>query len=234
MNAVVEAKGLGKTYRKGRRVVHALIDVTFAVEAGEFVALVGPSGSGKSTLLNLVAGFDRPTSGSIQVGGVDLARLSEKQLARWRVENIGFVFQAFNLISALTASENVEVPLRNLGVDSAQRRANVATALGVVGLANRAHHYPHELSGGEEQRVAIARAIVANSPILIADEPTGNLDAVAALNVLEIFRILREQHGKTILLVTHDPVAAACASRTVEMKKAVSDEGERAELAPRI
>jgi putative ABC transport system ATP-binding protein len=198
-------------------------DLRFEVLSGEFVATVGPSGSGKSTLLNILVGFDRPDTGRVTVDGVDVTTLSESELAAWRLRTVGFVFQAFNLISVLTALENVEVPLRKLGIGRAKVKEQSERALRLVGLSGRADHYPRELSGGEEQRVAIARAIASDPKLIVADEPTGNLDAKAALGVLDILRTLNQELGKTIVLVTHDPVAAAYASRSIDLRKGLDE-----------
>jgi putative ABC transport system ATP-binding protein len=189
------------------------------VAAGDFVALMGPSGSGKSTLLNLLAGIDRPTSGAVRVAGQDIGRLSESDLAVWRRRNIGFIFQFYNLIPVLTAFENVELPLTLTRLSRQQRRVKTETALSVVGLADRVRHYPRQLSGGQEQRVAIARAIVTDPTLLLADEPTGDLDAESAGDVLDLLVELNEQFGKTIVMVTHDPRAAERAKTLVLLEK---------------
>ena len=185
-----------------------LVDITFDIEEGEFLALMGPSGSGKSTLLNLIAGIDKTDSGSIMVGGVDITTLSETELAAWRAFNVGFIFQFYNLIPVLTAFENVELPLLLTDLSRRQRREHVELALRVVNLADRMDHHPAQLSGGEQQRVAIARAVVTDPEILVADEPTGDLDRVSAEEVLTLMDRLNHESGKTIIMVTHDPKAA--------------------------
>jgi putative ABC transport system ATP-binding protein len=216
---LVEIENLSKVYRKGAQDVPVLRDLELAVGAGEFVALMGPSGSGKTTLLNLIAGIDRPTSGVIRVGGEDLAKLSRSKLAAWRARNVGYIFQLYNLIPVLTAFENVEMPLLLLPLSRAERRKRVEVALGAVGLLDRYDHYPRQLSGGQEQRVAIARAIVADPTILVADEPTGDLDAETADATLTLLKRLNEETGKTLVMVTHDPHAAAAAKRLVRLEK---------------
>jgi putative ABC transport system ATP-binding protein len=209
---LIEIRGLSKVFRRDSVEIRALDKIDLAVHAGEFVSLMGPSGSGKSTLLNIVAGIDRPTSGEAIVLGIDLSRLSEDQLAGWRNEHVGFVFQHFNLIPVLTAFENVELPLFLTRLSRRERREHVTTALKVVGLEDRMEHYPRQLSGGQEQRVAIARAIVADPTFILADEPTGDLDAGSAQEVLEVLETLNREFGKTIILVTHDPRASRYAS----------------------
>jgi putative ABC transport system ATP-binding protein len=211
---LIEANQLTKIFRRDSVEVHALEGVSLEVAQGDFLALMGPSGSGKSTLLNLIAGLDQPTQGTLRVLDVEPAEMGESDLARWRTRHIGYVFQTFNLIPVLTAFENVELPLLLTKLSRAERRQHVMTALNLVGLSARAEHYPRQLSGGEEQRVAIARAIVTDPTVLLADEPTGDLDAQSASEVLEIFSRLNRDFGKTIVLVTHDPRAAQHA-RTV-------------------
>src|SRR5438874_1318690 len=206
---VVTIRHLSKVYRQGEINVTALNDVSLDIRAGEFLALMGPSGSGKSTLLHIIAGIDRPTNGQCVVQGIDLTRLNESELAGWRNQNIGFVFQTFNLIPVLTAFENVELPLLLTRLSGRERRRQVLTALELVGLADRARHLPKQLSGGQEQRVAIARALVTDPSLVVADEPTGNLDSNAAHEALTILQSLSREIGKTIILVTHDPKAAA-------------------------
>jgi putative ABC transport system ATP-binding protein len=210
-----------KIYMRGIERVEVLQDIVLEVAAGDYVALMGPSGSGKTTLLNLVAGIDSPTSGNIHVGGVDIARLSQTQLARFRAENIGFIFQLYNLIPVLTAFENVELPLLLTRLTKRQRREHVQTALSIVGLADRMDHYPRQLSGGQEQRVAIARAIVTDPRLLVADEPTGDLDAHSGEEILKLMSRLNAEFGKTIVMVTHDPKAAAHARRLIHLEKGV-------------
>ncbi len=224
---VVEAVELTRTYRRDADEVRALDRVTLRVDEGEFIALMGPSGSGKSTLLNLIAGIDRPTGGTIRVAGDDLAELTEDELAAWRNARLGFVFQAFNLIPVLTAAENVELPLLLTDLTKDERRRHVETALRLVGLGDRMQHYPRQLSGGEEQRVAIARAVVTDPALLLADEPTGNLDARSAEEVMRLLARLNGEAGKTIILVTHDPKTASFATRRVVLDKGVLMEEAR-------
>ena len=216
---IVTIRELSKVYLQGEMNVVALNNVSLDIAEGEFLALMGPSGSGKSTLLHIIAGIDRPTRGSCQVQGIDLTQLSESQLADWRNQNVGFVFQTFNLIPVLTAFENVELPLLLTRLSSKQRRQQVNTALELVGLADRAKHLPRQLSGGQEQRVAIARALVTDPRLIVADEPTGNLDSNSAQEVLNILQMLCRQVGKTVIVVTHDPKAAAFGSRTIHLEK---------------
>jgi putative ABC transport system ATP-binding protein len=216
---IVQIRNLTKVYKQGEIEVTALNRITLDIAAGEFLALMGPSGSGKSTLLHIIAGVDRPTSGECLVQGVDVTRLNESQLADWRNHNVGFIFQTFNLIPVLTAAENVELPLLLTRLTRAQRRQQVATALEVVGLADRAKHLPRQLSGGQEQRVAIARALVTDPALIVADEPTGNLDSHSAQEVLGALQSLRKNAGKTIIMVTHDPKAAAFGTRQIHLEK---------------
>ncbi|NVN89457.1 MAG: ABC transporter ATP-binding protein [Desulfuromonadales bacterium] len=204
----VSIRDVYKSYRRGSQSVAVLEGISFDIERGEFLALMGPSGSGKSTLLNLIAGIDTVDSGSITVEGVDIATLSESDLARWRSANVGFIFQFYNLIPVLTAFENVELPLLLTSLSRKSRKEHVQTALSVVGLADRMEHYPSQLSGGQQQRVAIARAIVTDPTILVADEPTGDLDRVSAKEILDLVGQLNAGFGKTIIMVTHDPRAA--------------------------
>ena len=213
-----------KQYRRDTQVLTVLDGLSLSVEAGEFVALMGPSGSGKTTLLNLVAGIDRPTSGRVVVGADEVSAMSEGALARWRSEHVGFVFQLYNLVPVLTAFENVELPLLLTRLSRAERRRQVETALGVVGLSDRMDHTPRQLSGGQEQRVAIARAIVTDPTLLVADEPTGDLDAKSGEEVLVLLERLHAEFGKTIVMVTHDPKAAARAHRLVHLDKGVLKE----------
>ncbi|MCS6816160.1 MAG: ABC transporter ATP-binding protein [Blastocatellia bacterium] len=219
--AIVQLEGVTKIFRRDHVEIPALRDVTLEVEAGAFLALMGPSGSGKTTLLNLIAGFDKPTSGTVRVGGLEVHRMGEDELSAWRNRHIGFVFQTFNLIPVLTAFENVELPLLLTRLSRRERREHVMTALKLVGLADRADHYPRQLSGGEEQRVAIARAIVTDPTLILADEPTGNLDAYSAENVLALLRELNERLRKTILLVTHDARAMRYAKVVRHLDKGV-------------
>jgi putative ABC transport system ATP-binding protein len=205
---IVDVQGVKKVYHRDSQEITVLDGIDLQVPEGEFVALMGPSGSGKTTLLNLIAGIDRPTSGQVIVGDTDVARLSESALAKWRSENVGFIFQFYNLIPVLRAVENVELPLLLTRLTKSERRERAMTALKVVGLADRAHHYPRQLSGGQEQRVAIARAIVADPKVLVADEPTGDLDAKSAHEILDLLQALKRDFHKTIVMVTHDPRAA--------------------------
>src|SRR5436305_2176116 len=216
---IVQAIHLTKEFQRGQTKVTALERVELSIARGEFVALMGPSGSGKSTLLHLIAGMDKPTEGALYVLGEQPALMSESELARWRNHHLGFVFQAFNLIPVLTALENVELPLKLTSLSRKQRRENAMTALKLVGLEERMDHFPRQLSGGQEQRVAIARAIVTDPDIILADEPTGNLDAQSARDVLTLLQRLNKDFGKTIILVTHDPHSAAAASRLLHLDK---------------
>ena len=217
--SILQAVGLHKEFERGQVKVVALERVDLVVERGEFVALMGPSGSGKSTLLHLIAGMDRPTEGRLTVLGEEPAAMSERALARWRNHHIGFVFQSFNLIPVLTAQENVDLPLKLTRLPRARRKEMSATALKLVGLDDRMDHFPRQLSGGQEQRVAIARAIVTDPDIILADEPTGNLDANSASDVLTLLQKLNKDFGKTIVMVTHDPHSAAAASRLIHLDK---------------
>ena len=205
---IVEIRNLNKSYRRGTQIVPVLHDITFDINEVEFLVLMGPSGSGKSTLLNLIAGIDKADSGTIKIGGVDITLLSETELAEWRATNVGFIFQFYNLIPVLTAFENVELPLNLTGLSKKERKEHVEMALRLVNLSHRMDHYPKELSGGEQQRVAIARAIVTDPTILVADEPTGDLDRVSAEEVLDLMERLNVELKKTIIMVTHDPRAA--------------------------
>jgi len=217
--SIVTIRELSKVYRQGEINVVALNNISLDIAEGEFLALMGPSGSGKSTLLHIIAGVDRPTKGTCQVQGVEVTKLNESQLADWRNKNVGFVFQTFNLIPVLTAFENVELPLLLTRLNSKQRRQQVNTALELVGLADRGHHLPKQLSGGQEQRTAIARAIVTDPKLVIADEPTGNLDSGSAQEILNILQMLSQKLGKTVIMVTHDPKAAAFGSRSIHLEK---------------
>lgn len=218
---IVEVRNLNKSYRRGSEVVPVLEDITFDIAQGEFLALMGPSGSGKSTLLNLIAGIDKPDSGSIEIGGIDITSLSETELALWRASNVGFIFQFYNLIPVLTALENVELPLLLTGLSRKDRREHVETALKVVSLTDRMDHYPGQLSGGQQQRVAIARAIVTDPAILVADEPTGDLDRISATEILDLMYRLNMESRKTIIMVTHDPRAAEKAHIIRQLEKGV-------------
>src|SRR5687767_2200824 len=216
---IVTIRELSKIYKQGEINVTALDRISLDIEQGEFLALMGPSGSGKSTLLHIIAGIDRPTSGKCLVQNVDVTTLNESQLADWRNQNVGFVFQTFNLIPVLTAFENVELPLLLTRLSGKERRVQVETALDLVGLTSRQHHLPRQLSGGQEQRVAIARALVTDPSLIVADEPTGNLDSASANDVLEILRALCRDAGKTVIMVTHDPKAAAFGTRSIHLEK---------------
>ncbi len=217
--ALIELRDVTKAYKRDAIEIPVLDRMSMTIEAGEYVALMGPSGSGKSTLLNLLAGIDRPTRGSVRVGDTEISALSERSLATWRARHIGFIFQLYNLIPVLTAFENVELPLLLTSLTKKQRRDHVMTALGIVGLADRDSHYPRQLSGGQEQRVAIARAIVTDPTLLLADEPTGDLDAKSAAEVLSLLQRLNQEFKKTIVMVTHDPHAAERAGRQLHLEK---------------
>ena len=221
METLVNVRGVRKTFVRGSEKIEVLDGLDMAVARGEFLALMGPSGSGKSTLLNLLGGLDRPTAGAIEIDGVRIDSLSESKLAAWRARHVGFVFQMYNLLPALTAERNVELPLLLTGLSGAERRKNVATALAVVGLADRMKHYPRQLSGGQEQRVGIARAIVTDPTLLLCDEPTGDLDRKSGDEVLDLLQTLNREQGKTIIMVTHDPHAADRATRTLHLDKGV-------------
>ncbi len=217
--ALIECRNLTREYRKGENVIKPLDALDLDVEAGTFLALMGPSGSGKTTLLNLIAGIDRPTEGSLKVDGVELTALSRSKLAAWRSEYIGYIFQLYNLVPVLSAYENVELPLLLHPLSRKQRHEKVALALELVGLADRHDHFPRQLSGGQEQRVAIARAIVTDPKIIVADEPTGDLDATAAASVMNMLKRLHEELGKTLIMVTHDPKTAGFADQTLHLEK---------------
>jgi putative ABC transport system ATP-binding protein len=218
---IVEIDRLFKSYRRDSQIIPVLEDITFDIDAGEFLALMGPSGSGKTTLLNLIAGFDKPDSGLLRVGGIEISSLSETELARWRASNVGFIFQFYNLIPVLTAFENVELPLILTPLTRAQRREHVETALSLVNLSDRMEHIPGQLSGGQQQRVAIARAVVTDPTILVADEPTGDLDLVSAQEILALMDRLNRDLGKTVIMVTHDPKAAAQARLVRHLEKGI-------------
>src|SRR5437870_1216758 len=217
--ALIELHDVSKTYHRDKIEIPVLDGVTIAVPEGDFLGLMGPSGSGKSTLLNLLAGIDRPTRGAIRIGDTEISSLSERPLAAWRARHIGFIFQLYNLIPVLTAFENVELPLLLTNLSKKQRRDHVMTALGIVGLSDREKHYPRQLSGGQEQRVAIARAIVTDPTLLLADEPTGDLDAKSAGEVLTLLQRLNQEYKKTIVMVTHDPHAAERATHLLHLEK---------------
>jgi putative ABC transport system ATP-binding protein len=229
--AAVDVQKVRKIYRRDAQEIVVLDGIDLRVPDGEFVALMGPSGSGKTTLLNLIAGIDRPTSGTVLVGGTDVGQLSEGALAKWRSRNVGFIFQFYNLIPVLTAAENVELPLLLTKLSKSQRRERALTALKIVGLADRAKHYPRQLSGGQEQRVAIARAIVTDPAVLVADEPTGDLDARSAEDILTLLETLNRDFKKTIIMVTHDPRASARAHVERHLEKGVlASSNERREV----
>jgi putative ABC transport system ATP-binding protein len=219
MSALVEIRNVSKVYARGKQKVEVLHHIELDIAKGDFLALMGPSGSGKTTLLNLIGGLDSPTDGSIAVGGEKIDRLGEGALAKWRSEHVGFIFQFYNLLPMLSAQKNVELPLLLTNLSAAQRRKNASIALQLVGLADRASHKPTELSGGQQQRVAIARAIVSDPDLLVCDEPTGDLDRQSAEDVLGLLQTLNREHGKTIIMVTHDPKAAEYASHTLHLDK---------------
>jgi putative ABC transport system ATP-binding protein len=219
MSVIIQVENVSKSYRRDSFEIPVLNNLTLNVEEGEFLALMGPSGSGKTTLLNLIAGIDRPTVGKIIVAGTDIAALGESALAKWRSNNVGFVFQFYNLIPVLTAYENVELPLLLTKLSKAQRKKHVEMALEIVGLGDRMKHYPKQLSGGQEQRVAIARAIVTDPKILVADEPTGDLDKNSAKEILTLMERLNKEFKKTIIMVTHDPHAAEKANLIRHLEK---------------
>ncbi len=224
---IVAIKELNKSYRRGTQTVPVLQDISFDICDGEFLALMGPSGSGKSTLLNIIAGIDKTDSGTVMIGGVDIASLSETALAAWRAAHVGFIFQFYNLMPVLTAYENVELPLLLTDLSRTERREHVETALAVVNLQDRMDHYPSQLSGGQQQRVAIARAVVTDPTILVADEPTGDLDRASAADVLDLMGRLNREFGKTIIMVTHDPRAAERAHLVQHLEKGVLDNSVR-------
>ena len=223
--SLIQVRGLNKTYKRGGESIQVLQGLNLDVEKGDFVAFMGPSGSGKTTLLNLMGGLDVPTSGTISVDGDEITHMSASKLTQWRARHVGFIFQMYNLIPVLTAFQNVELPLLLTKLSSADRRKHVETALSVVGLADRMHHYPRQLSGGQEQRVTIARAIVSDPTFLLCDEPTGDLDRKSATEIMALVEELVAKHGKTVLMVTHDPVVAARAHTTLHLEKGVLVEG---------
>ncbi len=216
---LVEISHVAKSYRRGVQIVPVLTDITLEIGEGDFIALMGPSGSGKSTLLNLIAGIDRPDSGELRVGGLDITRLPEAALAEWRAANVGFIFQFYNLMPVLTAFENIELPLVLTHLTRRERRERVGLVLEMVNLADRMHHYPSELSGGQQQRVAIARALITDPTLIVADEPTGDLDRASAEEVLSMMQRLNMELGKTIIMVTHDAHAAGAAKAIVHLEK---------------
>ena len=215
----IECRQLTREYRRGENVIRPLDNLDLDVERGTFLALMGPSGSGKTTLLNLIAGIDRPTSGTLHIEGQNIGEMSRSKLAEWRAKHVGYIFQLYNLVPVLTAYENIELPLLVHPYSRKQRHQKVALAMELVGIADRADHYPRQLSGGQEQRVAIARAIVADPTIIVADEPTGDLDASSARAVMELLGRLNEELGKTLIMVTHDPKTAASAKQTLHLEK---------------
>src|SRR3954447_19783529 len=216
---LVDVDGVEKVFRRGSEDIHVLAELSLKVPRGEFLALMGPSGSGKSTLLNLIGGLDHPTKGTVSIAGDRVDELSDRKLAAWRARHVGFVFQLYNLLPVLTAERNVELPLLLTHLTKAERRKHLETALAVVGLSHRAKHYPRTLSGGEQQRVGIARGIVTDPTLLLCDEPTGDLDRKSGDEILDLLQALNREHGKTIIMVTHDPHASARASRTVYLDK---------------
>ena len=219
MSSLIEVNSVNKTYKRGEETLVVLDDLSLEIQKGDFLALMGPSGSGKSTLLNLIGGLDTPTSGEIIVNEQHLEAMNASSLSDWRANNVGFIFQFYNLLPILTANKNVEIPLLLTNLSGSQRKEHVSTALNVVGLSDRGSHKPNELSGGQQQRVAIARALVSDPDILVCDEPTGDLDRNTASEILDLLQILNRDHGKTILMVTHDPVAAEFAKRTLHLDK---------------
>src|SRR5258707_409564 len=218
-HTLVNVDGVEKVFHRGSEDIHVLSDLHLKVPQGEFLALMGPSGSGKSTLLNLIGGLDRPTKGTVSIGGEHVDQLSDRALAAWRARHIGFVFQLYNLMPTLTAERNVELPLLLTHLSKSERKKHVETALAIVGLSHRAKHFPRTLSGGEQQRVGIARAIVTDPTLLLCDEPTGDLDRKSGDEILDLLQALNREHKKTIVMVTHDPHASARASRTVHLDK---------------
>ena len=221
MPTLISISNLVKTYQRANQLVPVLLNINLEIAEGDYVSLMGPSGSDKSTLLNLIAGIDKPTSGSLLIGNVDIAALPESELATWRAGNVGFIFQFYNLMPVLNAFENVELPLLLTGLNKSQRREHVETALSMVGLSDRMDHYPNELSGGQQQRVAIARALITDPTLIVADEPTGDLDRQSADDVLSLLDRLNSELGKTIVMVTHDPKSAARAKRLIHLEKGV-------------
>jgi putative ABC transport system ATP-binding protein len=226
-NSLIQVRGLDKTYRRGGEEIHVLQGLNLDVDKGDFVAFMGPSGSGKTTLLNLLGGLDVPTRGSITVAGDEITHMSGNKLTQWRARHVGFIFQMYNLIPVLTAYQNVELPLLLTKLSRADRRKHVETALGVVGLSERMSHYPRQLSGGQEQRVAIARAIVADPTFLLCDEPTGDLDRKSADEIMNLIQRLVKEYGKTVLMVTHDPVVAKLADLELHLEKGLLVEGSQ-------
>jgi putative ABC transport system ATP-binding protein len=226
-NALIRVRGLDKTYRRGGEQIHVLQGLNLDVDQGDFVAFMGPSGSGKTTLLNLLGGLDVPTSGTVSVSGDEITHMSSGKLTDWRARHVGFVFQMYNLLPVLTAAQNVELPLLLTKLSRSQRKQHVETALEIVGLPNRADHYPRQLSGGQEQRVAIARAIVSDPTFLLCDEPTGDLDRKSADEIMALIEELVSKHNKTVLMVTHDPLVAARSHMTLHLEKGALVEGSK-------
>jgi putative ABC transport system ATP-binding protein len=220
-DVLVAIRQLSKYYTRGDQIIPVLVDINLDVPVGDYIALMGPSGSGKSTLLNLIAGIDKPSSGEILIAGVDIAQLSDRELSGWRAAHVGFIFQFYNLMPVLTAFQNVELPLQLTTLSRRDRRERVEMALALVGLADRMHHYPNELSGGQQQRVAIARALITDPTLIVADEPTGDLDRGTAEEILALLERLNGELAKTIIMVTHDPKAAGHARRIVQLEKGV-------------
>ena len=218
-DALIKAQGLTKRFRKGTQEIVPLRDISFTVETAEFISLMGPSGSGKTTLLNLLSGIDSPSGGTLDIAGYALHEMNREQLALWRSKQVGYIFQLYHLMPVLTAFENVELPLLLQDLSKSERKTRVETAINQVGLLDRMEHFPHELSGGQEQRVAIARALVANPPLIVADEPTGDLDRDSADEILQLLEDLSKNQGKTIVMVTHDPKAAERATKCLELEK---------------
>ena len=231
-SSLIRVRGLDKRYQRGSEEIHVLQGLNMDVNKGEFVAFMGPSGSGKTTLLNLLGGLDVPSAGSVIVAGDEITNMSRSRLTEWRARHVGFVFQMYNLIPVLTGYQNVELPLLLTKLSRADRRKHVETALTVVGLADRMHHYPRQLSGGQEQRVAIARAIVSDPTFLLCDEPTGDLDRKSADEIMDLIERLVREYGKTVLMVTHDPVVAQRANVTLHLEKGALVEGAREEKVP--
>src|SRR5246127_4559482 len=226
-SALIQVRGVNKTYKRGGENIQVLQGLNLDVDKGDFVAFMGPSGSGKTTLLNLLGGLDVPTSGHISVDGDEITNMSASKLTQWRARHVGFIFQMYNLIPVLTAFQNVELPLLLTKLSKAQRKQHVETALSIVGLVDRMHHFPRQLSGGQEQRVTIARAIVSDPTFLLCDEPTGDLDRKSATEIMELILRLVKEHHKTVLMVTHDPVVAARADVTLHLEKGVLVEADR-------
>ncbi len=228
MSALATLRGVSKTYKKGQETVDVLHELDLDIPEGDFIAIMGPSGSGKTTLLNLLGGLDRPSVGTVTVGDSELSSMSNNQLSRWRSNNVGFIFQFYNLLPVLSAQKNVELPLLLTSFGGAERAKRAKIALDIVGLADRASHHPRELSGGQEQRVAIARAIVSDPSLLLCDEPTGDLDRETADEILKLLQTLNKEHGKTIVMVTHDAQAAEYANRTLHCDKGTLETREAA------